>query len=172
MAESVDARDVIERAGADLFDYAVDREDVKVLLARLPESAGVAAGKVEYELQILKIVLVGWAISFFLENSEGKEPLMLSYWEAIRGFSEGISSTTGLMIGREIDYFQILKDRLDTYIDALNRHVRAPEPAAVIGPEFAAACGDRDDVFAVMTGSRMCIGTLDSVRRYLEGMPL
>jgi hypothetical protein len=38
------------------------------------------------------------------------------------------------MIDNDIDYFQILKDRLDMYVDAMAKKPDAAEPAAVIGP--------------------------------------
>jgi hypothetical protein len=44
------------------------------------------------------------------------------------------------------------------------------EPAAVIGPEFARFCGDADDVFTVMTGSRMFIITVAQVKDYLDSL--
>jgi len=48
----------------------------------------------------------------------------------------------------------------------------APEPAVVIGPEFARTCGNMDDVFTVMTGSRMFIATIGSVKEYLDTIKL
>ena len=52
----------IERAGEELFNFAVDREDVKTLMAYLPAQAHIERGKVEYELQLLKII---WSIQCF-----------------------------------------------------------------------------------------------------------
>ena len=73
------------------------------------------------------------------------------------------------MTGRDLDYFQVLKDRLDMYVQALTDKTEgATEPAAIIGPEFARACGDIEDIFAVMTGSRMFIMTVTSVKEYLK----
>jgi len=81
-----------------------------------------------------------------------------------------LSSTTGMMIGQDIDYFQVLKGRLDTYVDALSRNPEAPEPATVIGPEFASICGNKDDMFTYMTGAKMFLATLTNVRKYLEAV--
>ncbi|MEZ4568192.1 MAG: hypothetical protein R2860_14955 [Desulfobacterales bacterium] len=68
----------------------------------------------------------------------------------MREFAAGLSETTGLMIGKDIDYFQLIKDRLDMYVNAMNQQPDASEPAMVISPEFADACGNgrclyRDD---------------------------
>ena len=162
----------IEKAGEDLFSFAIDREDVKWLAVQLPEEAEIKRGKVEYELQILKIISVGWSISYYLENSPQKNQLLELYWNAVYEFSQSISTTTGLMIGHDIDYFQILKDRLDMYVDAMAKKPDVPEPAVVIGPEFARTCGNVDDIFTFMTGSKMFIATIRRVKEYLEAIRL
>lgn len=160
----------VEQAAGDLFNYAVDREDVKWLMACLAEEADINRVTVEYELQILKIVSVGWSISYFLEESENRGRLLALYWQYIHEYSRNLSNTTGLMIGKDIDYFQVLKDRLDLYVAALSRNPDAPEPATVIGPEFASVCGNKNDIFTYMTGSKMFLSTLSNTRKYLEAM--
>jgi hypothetical protein len=162
----------VEKAGEDLFNFAINREDIKTLMTHLSEKADIKRGKVEYELQILKIISIGWSISYYLENGAQKNQLLESYWQAVYEFSQSISTTTGLMIGNDIDYFQILKERLDMYVAAITQNPNAPEPAVVIGPEFAGTCGNMDDVFTVMTGSRMFITTIGSVKEYLDTIKL
>jgi hypothetical protein len=162
----------IEKTGEELFNFAVDREDVNTLVADLPAQARIERGKVEYELQLLKIISVGWSISYFLQGWQRKNELAEAYWKAIHELSQGIYSAIGLMIGQNIDYFQELRNRLDTYVRALGEKPDAAEPAAVIGPEFARACGNVDDVYTVLTGSRMFIGTVGRVRAYLEALEL
>jgi hypothetical protein len=76
------------------------------------------------------------------------------------------------MAGKEIDYFQELRDRLDLYINALADKPDAPEPAVVIGPQFARICGGSDDVHTVMAGAKLFIGVLAAVREYLESLHL
>jgi hypothetical protein len=172
MEDSEGKKTGVEKAGEDLFNFAINREDIKALMAHLPEEADIKRGKVEYELQILKIISVGWSISYYLENCARKNHLLEGYWKAVHEFSQSISTTTGWMIGNDIDYFQILKQRLDMYVAAMTQKVDAPEPAVVIGPEFARTCGNMDDVFTVMTGSRMFIATIGSVKEYLETIKL
>ncbi len=162
----------LEKAGEDLLDFAVDREDVNWLMSRLPKEADIKRVTVEYELQILKIIGVGWSLSYYLENSPQKTELLELYWNSINEFSRGISTTTEYMIGQNIDYFQILKDRLEMYVGALEKHPDAAEPALVIGPEFAKICGNVDDIFTFMTGSKMFISTLNRVKQYLEAIKL
>lgn len=172
MENTFELKSGIEQAAEDLFNFAVDREDVKALLANLHQDADIERNSVEYELQILKIISVGWAIPYYLENRPEKDGIAACYWRAIQEFSRNLSETSGLIVGRPIDYFQILKERLEIYVDALRRKPGAPEPAAVIGPEFALACGNRNDVFTVMTGSRMFIAAIGSVKQYLEALGL
>lgn len=162
----------IDQAGEDLFNFAIDRTDTKWLVARLPEDAAIQPATVEYELQILKIVSVGWSIAYFLAEWPHKTPLENRFWEAVREFSQGLSATTEMMIGRDIDYFQVLKDRLDDYVEALRRTPQAANAAEVIGPRFASACGNGDDLFAAFTGSRMFSETTRRVREYLRGLDL
>ncbi|MFH2219976.1 MAG: hypothetical protein ABII68_10010 [Pseudomonadota bacterium] len=162
----------IEKAGEDLFNFAVDRKDIKTLMAHLPESADIKRVTVEYELQLLKIISVGWGLSYYLENSPRKDALSELYWSAVNQFSRSLSETTELMTGHEIDYFETLKNRLDMYLNALNRKPDAPEAVSAIGPEFARVCGNAEDVFTVMTGSRMFTLTIGGVKEYLEVIKL
>ena len=165
-------RSEVEKAGEDLFNFAIDHEDVKTLMANLPEEADIKRNTVEYELRILKIISIGWYISYYLANSARKNKLLESYWQAVHEFSQSISDTIGLMIGNNIDYFKIVKERLDMYVAVMTQKPDAPEPAVVIGPEFARTCGNKDDVFTIMTGSRMFIATIGSVKEYLDTIKL
>jgi hypothetical protein len=76
------------------------------------------------------------------------------------------------MIGQDIDYFEILKTRLDAYVDALSQNDAATDPTMVIGPAFADLCGNREDLFACLTGSKMFSTTTTRVRQYLEALKL
>jgi len=172
MTHSDNEQTEVEQAGENLFNFAVDREDIKALVELLPEETKCKPAAVEYELQLLKIITTGWSISFFLEEYSIKDQLAETFWELIHEFSESLSDTTGLMTGHDIDYFQILKNRLDMYVAALTEKPDMTEPAAVIGPEFAKVCGDADDVFTVMTGSRMFIISVARIKEYLESLKL
>ena len=172
MTQSENKKTALDQAVENLFNFAMDREDVKVFVENLPEETKCKPTAVEYELQLLKIISTGWSISFFLENSPHRDQLAESFWKLMHGFSANLSETTGLMTGHDIDYFQIVKSRLDMYVAALAAKPEMTEPAAVIGPEFAKFCGDSDDVFSVMSGSRMFILTVARVKDYLESIEL
>ncbi len=168
MENSEQEKSGIEKTAEDLFKFAFDREDVKELMSLLSQEADIKRETVEYELQILKFISVGWSITYYLENYPYKEQMAELYWKAVYEYSQSISETTALMIGHEIDYFQIIRERLDTYVDTMQEKHDAPEPAVVIGPEFARSCGNVDDVFTVMTGARMFVATIGSVKEYFE----
>ena len=111
MSENTDgSRSAIEVAGEDLFNFAINRDDIKTLLVLMPEEAVCKSEAVEYELQILKIISTGWAITFYLENTSHRDELADIFWKATYEFSGTLSETTQLMTGRDIDYFQVLKD--------------------------------------------------------------
>jgi len=165
-------RSSIEQAAEDLFSYAIDREDIGWLMQNLAEEADIKRTTVEYELPILKIISVGWSLSYYLPTGPQKDALSNLYWTAINDFSKDLSTTTEMMIGQKIDYFDILKERLDMYLKALEQQPDAQDPARVIGPEFASACGNADDIFTFMIGSKMFMSVIGRVKAYLEAIKL
>ena len=172
MEKSEKPKSNVDQAAEDLFNYAIDREDVKWLMGNLVKEAAIKRTAVEYELPILKIISVGWSLSYYLEASPQKDELSSLYWTAINDFSKDLSTTTEMMTGQKIDYFDILKNRLDMYVKALGQHPDAQDPATVIGPEFARTCGNADDIFTFMTGSKMFMSAVSRVKEYLEAIKL
>ena len=173
MNDSQEKTAVLDQAGGDLFNFAIEREDVKWLMQQLSQSSRVTLATFEYELQILKIISVGWGISYLLAGTpKRKAALGELYWGAVNDFSKQLSETTGLMTGQDIDYFEILKIRLDQYVQAMEDNPQATEPATVIGPAFAGLCGHADDLFAAMAGSKMFANAVARVRQYLETLKL
>lgn len=163
----------IEQAGKDLFDFATDRDDVKWLLSQLSNQTQAKPATVDYQLQILKIVCVGWSISYFMTGTPKKKAHLLKlYWQAVNAFACDLSQTTGLMIGQDIDYFEMLKTCLEHYVKIMAESPETADPTAVIGPAFATQCGAADDLFASITGAKMFSTTMNRVRRYLEAVKL
>ena len=106
-----------EQMAQDLATFAFDRTDTKELLTSIPENSNLNLTTIEYELQILKILSAGWGISFFIpETDKNKEKLTNVFWEHIREMSNSISNLTQTTTGQSIDYFDILKKRLNTYL--------------------------------------------------------
>ncbi len=77
-----------------------------------------------------------------------------------------------MMTGQKIDYFEILKERLDMYVKTLEQHPDVQDPATVIGPEFARTCGKAEDIFTFMAGSKMFMSSVGHVKEYLETIKL
>jgi len=173
MSDPQEKTRLIDQAAEDLFNYAIEREDVKWLMGQLAPAAKVTPATFEYELQILKIISVGWSISYHLDGHPKRKGVIGElFWRAVNNFSKELSETSGLMIGQDFDYFEILKKRLDQYVKAMEDNSQTPEPAVVIGPVFAGLCGHQDDIFAVMAGSKMFANTVVRVRQYLEASKL
>lgn len=162
----------IKEAAETLLNFSIDREDLNLLLGKLPESAGVDRVTIEYEIQMLKILSVGWSLSFFMEGSPLKTALTESFWTGVHDFCRKLSLASCASLNRNFDYFDILKKRLDTYLNALTGLGEAKDPAAVMGPAFSAVCGDRDNAVAVLCGCKMFHLAVGGVRRYLESVTL
>jgi hypothetical protein len=172
MDNSKNEKSNIELAGENLFNFAIDRRDVKALMSHLPKISDAVRATIEHELQILKIISVGWSLSYYLEDGSQKGQLTALYWQAVHDFSKSLSQTTELLIHEDIKFFETVKERFDAYLQKMQKNPDAPEPAVVIGPEFSRVCGDADDVHTVMAGSKMFISTVGEVKAYLEEIKL
>ena len=162
----------IEKASEDLFNFAIDRSDIKLILQTLPEDIKINRVSMEYEIQLLKILAVGWSISFFLDESSLKKELSESFWNAVQSFSQNISMLSSSSTGKEIDYFNTLKERLDTYLNALNLISDGPDPLVSIGPTFARICGDEDNTHIILSGSKVFNLSAGGVKNYLESIQI
>jgi len=161
--QQVNMDDVKER----LVNFAIARDDLKEFLGLLPDGKELNPVAIEYEAQILKIISVGWGVSFFLSGSSRKNELTESFWNAINEFSVNLSLTASSVTGKEIDYFSILKERLDQYVGALSASKDAAEPVSLIGPEFAGICGNKDNVHVIMLGNKIFSSAVGGVKEYI-----
>ncbi len=175
MTTQKNGKSFVAQAEEDLFSYAINREETKWLMDRLHQEAKIDRTAVEYELGAIKIVATGWAISFHMEESPYKDAVLSGFWKKVFEFSNELSKTAGTFTGARIDYFQVLKERLDQYVEAISKSPdarNANDPAVAIGPEFAAKCGNRDDIFTQMTGISMFMTNVSRVGSYLKGAGL
>ncbi len=157
----------LEKVSENLVNFSVDRDDLNRIMTMLPEDEAVNRVTVEYEIPLLKIVSVGWAIAYFMEEQPEKKALLESFWQAIDEFSKGLSDVTNLTTGADINYFHMIKERVDTYVQALNMQPDAKDPAAVIGPTFAGICNTPDNIHVIMTGNRVFNAAIIGVKEYL-----
>ncbi len=160
----------VQELAKDLATFAIDRTDLKTLLSVIPENSSVNITTIEYELQILKILSVGWAISFYMPVSDrNKGPLAEYFWTNVKEVSEKISTMTETTSGTKIDYFEIIKERLNTYLKVMENAPESLEnPASIMGPAFAVACNAAGEAIAVLTGTKMFTLTLGAVKEYLS----
>ncbi|WP_300669053.1 hypothetical protein [Desulfoluna sp.] len=154
-----------------LAAFAVDREDIKQLLATLPADDTVNLVTVEYELQLLKIISAGWAINVYMDGKPEKETLAENFWLIIREFSKNLSETLHLTTGAEVDYFEALKERLNTYLAAMEE-AGSGEPVQAVGPKFASLCGSPDNAFVTLNGARLFHLTSTAVQEYVGSVEI
>ncbi len=163
----------IQELAENLATFAINRDELKMLIQAIPENMDLNLTAVEYELQILKILSVGWAISFYMPEGEYKTKSVQFFWDHIREISNSISNLTGTSTGREIDYFAILKERLDMYLQAMEKIPKGQnDPSCVMGPAFAAACNSDLNAAAILTGTKMFTISLGGVREYLDSVEI
>ena len=134
----------IQEISESLANFSLDRESVLFALSRLPDEDSLNKVTIEYEIQLLKILSVGWAVSYFMEDHSDKQSLIKNFWDVLFEFSKNISSVTSLSIGKEVDYFRALKDRIDIYLKALAESPQVKDPAAVIPALAPEAFARRD----------------------------
>ncbi|MBU1344930.1 MAG: hypothetical protein KKE44_23885 [Proteobacteria bacterium] len=164
----------VQKLAQDLSAFAFDRTDLKELLAAIPKDSQLNLTTIEYELQLLKILSVGWGIAFFMPaTNKNKGPVTQMFWESIRQISNSISTLTQTTTGQQIDYFEILKDRLNTYLAIMQENPdEARNPADFIGPAFAGSCHCENDAIAILTGTKMFTLTLGAVKEYLNSVKI
>ncbi|MFO7751437.1 MAG: hypothetical protein R6V54_15240 [Desulfobacteraceae bacterium] len=163
----------IEKLAENLATFAIDRNDLKMLMQGIPDNSDLNLTSVEYELQILKILSVGWAISFYMPAGDNKTDLSRIFWEYIREISKNISNLTETTTGESVDYFSILKERLDDYVKIMQENPNGEsEPSMVMGPAFAEACNSPGNAIAVLTGTKMFTLTLGGVKEYLNAVEI
>jgi hypothetical protein len=160
----------IHEIGESLANFSLDRESVQFALSRLPDEPSINKVAIEYEIQLLKILSVGWAISYFMEEHLEKSALIKKFWDVLFEFSKNLSSVTSLTIGKEVDYFKALKERIDIYLSALAEVPHIKDPTSVIGPTFARLCENTDNVHVIMAGNRIFHLSLEGVKHFLESV--
>ncbi|GBC59268.1 hypothetical protein DENIS_0204 [Desulfonema ishimotonii] len=153
-----------ETLSEEIFNLAITRDDIKQILAKIPDTSAVNPVTLEYEIQLLKIISTGWGISFFMAQHPDKLKVAESFWNAVHQFAQGISKMSATTTGKDIDYFNILRERVDIYVNALNHFSDVEDPAIVIGPTFAKMCGSEEDAHTIATGKKMFTLSLNSVK--------
>jgi len=162
----------VDQAAETLFNYAIERDELKQIVGLLPAGQEAHKVTVEYELQLLKIISVGWGVTFFMADHPRQAALSEAFWHKIQSLAQGLSSAASASVGKDLDYFEIIKSRLALYVKALQHYSDAPDTAKVIGATFAKLCGDEDDSYILLAGKRTFASATASVQNYLEALQL
>jgi hypothetical protein len=160
----------IERAVEVLTGVATNREVIKRELARLPDDdAHINKSKVEYEIQLLRIVFTGWAVAYFMADHPLKINLSEAFWLSLHGFAGRISAMASAGTGGPaVDYFATIRERAQCYTDALNINMDEADPAIVVGAAFLRLCGDGGGQPVTDAGKQVFVNTLNTVKLYLD----
>lgn len=163
----------IDQLAENLATFAINRDDLKMLLQAMPPDDTVDQTCVEYELQILKILSVGWAISFYMEDKPIKKELNQRFWNNIKEIAKNISQLTETTTGQAVDYFSILKQRMDSYVDIMKQNTtEGTDPTFIMGPAFADACLCHDNAAVILTGTKLFTMTLGGIKEYLNAVDI
>lgn len=172
MASSILPEITAAEASETLLNFSINRNELSEILNGFPENVEVNRVAVEYELQLLKIVFVGWAISYFSHNHPLKQQLTETFWNAAQTFSTRLSSMTSTSTGHELDYFKIITERLDGYLQALAEVPETTPPAAVVGYHFSKFCEHEGEPYTIIAGKKMFNFAVGGVKHYLESVQL
>lgn len=165
-------RTTVEQAKEALVNYAIARNELKALLKNLPAEDTINPVSVEYEIQLLKIITVGWSLSYFLIQHPKKKELTEAFWNAIHDVSQRLSAVSSASIGKHIDYFSVLKKRLETYVEALNQNPAVSDPVYIVGPTFAQICGNESNPHVILAGSKIFSLSLSGIKSYLDSIEI
>ncbi len=163
----------VEKFGENLAAFAINRDDLKMLLTTVPDSEKSRLTTIEYELQILKILSVGWGIAFYMKEGEKKQSVTTIFWQHIQEIARNISNLTGTSTGQSIDYFNILRNRLDDYLKIIQQNSEdTKDPSHIMGPAFADICRCTDNAAVILVGTKMFTLTLGAVKEYINAVEI
>ena len=90
----------------------------------------------------------------WLPQTRTRPPLTQTFWEQIRQVSNNVSTLTETTTGTRVDYFAILKERLDTFVQQMQENANEnTDPTSAMGPVFAKACNAPDDPLVILCGT-------------------
>lgn len=150
--------------------FALERKDIQQLIKGLPEADDISPVTMEYELQLLRILTVGWGISYFLGDTPEKSRVLESFWNRVNELSKGISEALMPSLGNDFDYFSIVKQRLEQYVKIMDENTDISDPGVAIGPLFAELCGNASHDYLILSGKAAFHLSLGDVKKYLSSV--
>lgn len=149
-----------------LLHYALGSDELFPLIEALPETSSITQNKLEYELRLLKILSVGWGLSYYLDEGENKEATITTFWQEIYLFSKEIDQTSRTA-GIEIVYFSILEERFNAYRARLETGP-AKDVIRLMGLACASFCGDENDSYVYVVGKKVFRDALSNLQEFLS----
>ena len=168
MTDESENRISVAEAANRLLNISVNQNETRADIAALPPAEACSLIAVEYELQLLRIVATGWTISYTVEEERLRKILSEAFWEGIRTYCSAVSAMTGPVLGKDCDYFSMIRQRVDQYVQAMSHFADAGDPSRVIGPTFAAVCGCGQSAVVISLGRRVFTRCLARVQRFLH----
>lgn len=162
----------MEEAVQYLVNYSTDRSDLMACMEYLSEDVKIDRADIETEMQLLKIVSVGWSISYLSGESPIQKALNACFWNFVRDLSGSISTMIKESMDKDVDYFTTLKERFETYVNGLNQFPDIKDPGPIVGQVFAGLCGDVSDAYLLIAGKRMFHDCLAEVKDYLVSVEI
>ena len=150
-----------------LLNIAVNQRETKAALGGVETEAPINWVAVEYELQLMRIVTVGWAIAYFSDDIPVPEGLDETFWEGVRAYCTAVSAMTEPVLGSGADYFGTVRQRLEYYVRVMTHFADAADPVRVVGPAFAKLCGCEDSQEVIDIGRRVFSRCLARVQKQL-----
>ncbi len=172
MASSRTPETTVTQAGQILLDYSVNRNELSEILQGFPEDIEINRVAVEYELQLMKIIFVGWALSYYGHQHPRKEALLENFWNGVREFAVGLSTASTASTGQELDYFSIITERLNDYLDVLQKASENTPSASVVAFHFSKKCGHEGDPYTIIAGKKMFNFAVGGVKNYIESVKI
>jgi len=150
-----------------LLNIAVNQRETKADLSAVRNDEPLNWIAVEYEMQLLRIVAVGWAVAYFGDQARGPEGLAEAYWEGVQTYGSAVSAMTQPVLGSGADYFGTVRQRLDHYVQVMTHFSNVTDPARVIGPTFAKLSGCEASEAVIRLGGRVFSRCLARVQQLL-----
>lgn len=162
----------VQEAADVLCEFSFDKTDIKPLWENYPSIEEKERVAFEYELQLLKIISVGWGLSYITGKSAFKENLADLFWKRIKDTASSLSQIAASTMGKEVDYFQAITERFEFYINVISGASETQTPGSVISQAFAAICKKEDDPYTVIAAKRVFNMSLTGVTAYMESVEI
>jgi hypothetical protein len=170
MASSRAPEITVSQACQILLDYSVNRDELNEILQGFPEDIEINRVAIEYELQLLKIIFVGWALSYYAHQHPHKHALLETFWNGVRELATGLSTASSVSTGQDLDYFSIIAERLNNYLKVLEEASEDTPSASVVAFHFSKQCGHEGEPYTLIAGQKMFHFAVGGVKHYIESV--